>query len=1159
MTDPDTRRAELAGHARTQQRRAADPRASAWVTASAGTGKTKVLTDRVLALMLAGADPTRVLCLTFTKAAAAEMRNRLAERLEHWAVAASGELDASLRDLTGGEPDDATRRRARELFARVLDTPGGMKIQTIHAFCQTVLARFPLEAGVPPHFQVMDERTAAETLRAAREAVLLRAGSHAPKLADALAAVTAHAGESQFDALLGEMLTQRGRLRRVLAAAGSVDAAVRRVLDALGVAPADTPASVRAEACADGAFDADALRLAAQAFHHGTAKDRGRGATLAAWLDADPATRHARYADHLGLFLTQQGTVRATLLTKGARAVPGAQAAMEAEAERVQAVEARVRAATVAHASGGLLRLAAAVLDAYAARKQTRALLDYDDLVLTARDLLIDRGRAAWVLYKLDGGIDHVLIDEAQDTNPEQWEVVQALTEDFFAGESAHPERGPRTVFAVGDAKQSIYSFQRADPAAFAAMREHFGARIAAAEQGWHPTDLHVSFRATDAVLACVDAVFADPDARDGVAAEPPRHDPVRVGHAGRVELWPRVPRCAADAPEPWEPPTAAAADEPADQRLARLLAQRIAAWTRGDPDGWLDARGRRMTPGDVLILVRKRGAFLTEMVRALKQRGVPVAGVDRMVLTEQLAVRDLVALGRFLLLPEDDLTLACVLKGPLIGLDEDVLFDLCHERPGTLWRRVQAMANDRADVERAYQRLAELLARADYVPPYELFARILGAEGGRAAIRARLGAEADEPIDEFLQLAFAFERDHVPSLEGFLHWLDQGEQEVKRETDAAGDAVRVMTVHGAKGLQAPVVILPDTTQPPTREESVYWDEAAGLALWPPRKREADARSQALRDGARRARSEEYRRLLYVALTRAEDRLYVTGWEPGKAPGEPSWYDLVQRGLGGVAERATFDFTAELGDAGWTGEGLRLTTSQRAAPHDPAPPPAHDTELVPLPAWAREAPPREPTPPSPLAPSRAGESDPPVRSPLNPGEAAVFQRGRLIHRLLQTLPELPPAERPAAAERLLADPAHGLDAAGQAALRDEALGVVDHPELADLFGPGSHAEVPLVGLLDGREPVSGQVDRLVVRDDAVLVVDYKTNRPPPADATEVPDVYRRQLATYRRLLERVYPDRRIETWLVFTDGPRPLRVDTGDGPGGQLDSRGTPA
>jgi len=1163
-SQPDAWEAKIA-QAAEAQRRASDPNASAWVGASAGTGKTKVLTDRVLALMLDGAPPERLLCLTFTKAAAAEMANRLAGRLAAWAAADDDALDAELRTLPVRDPDPALRRRARALFARVLDAAGGMKIQTLHAFCQAVLARFPLEAEIPPQTRVLDEDSAAELLHNARETVLATAGGSSPDAADltrALATVSAEAAERTFAELLDALLTHRGRLLRFRDEAGGLEALIARICDRLGVAPGTTPDDVLAAACADNAFDAEGLRNVAAAFTAGTATEQTkRHPVVRAWIDGSVAARVAAFDEYKSLFIKKDdGALKAKPLTKAAAAaVPGANDAAQAEGERLQAVQARQTAAAIARRTAALLRLGTAILDRYAAAKRARALLDFDDLILATRNLLAKPDVAPWVLFKLDGGLDHLLVDEAQDTNPEQWEILDLLTREFFAGEGAAEAlgRGSRTVFAVGDTKQSIYSFQRADPRAFTRMREHFAARIQAARQTWSPVDLTVSFRSTDAVLHAVDRVFAEPEARAGVlldGADAVHHDPVRAGHAGKVELWPLAPAAEVPAPAPWEAPLAGDEPVPARHRLARAIAARIAGWTRGDAaDGWLPARGRRMTPGDILILVRRRNGLVDEIVRELKLRGVPVAGVDRMILTDQLAVRDLIALGRVLLLPEDDLSLACVLKGPLIGLSEDALFDLAHDRPGRLWDTLRDRVGERGDFEHAYTRLSDLLARADASPPYEFFATLLGAEGGRAAILARLGTEANDPLDEFLNLALAFERDHVPSLQGFLHWLDAGAaREIKRDVEHDADVVRVMTVHGAKGLQAPVVILPDTVQPPRFKDKVLWDEARGLIVWSPRKAEDDTLAGELRAAGRQAQDEEYRRLLYVALTRAEDQLHLCGWETRSKMPEVGWYPLVRRALAADPAFDRYDFGAEV-PGGWSGEGLRLETPQRRPPELGSDPSAVATAPaeVPPPSWVWTPPAAEPAQPRPLAPSRPPAADPAPRSPLSAPDGTAYQRGLLIHRLLQSLPDLVPAHRQAAGARLLAAQPE-LDDAAQAALLAEVLAILDDPRFAELFGADSRAEVPVVGLLDAEarpDPVSARIDRLVVRPDKVMVVDFKTNRPVPDSAEAVPEVYRAQLATYRRLMAAIYPDRPVETWLLWTDAPRLMQIS--DAAGGQ--------
>jgi len=1163
------------------QRPAADPTASVWVAASAGTGKTKVLTDRVLSLMLHGTAPERILCLTFTKAAAAEMANRLAQRLAGWAIAEDEKLAGELAAVLTAPPDAAMLGRARALFAEVLDAPSGMKIQTIHAFCQSLLRRFPLEARIAPHFQVLDELSANAMLAEAREEVLsglppeddaAALDTAAPDaaqlaLARAVATVSIHVQEGGFAELMGDLAKARGRLQRLLQRRGGIAGLSAAVYDALGADPAADTDALLAAACDDAALDLLGLRLAAGALAQGTGPERDRGAVLQAWLEGAAAERQRLFDEYERIYLTSKGEIRKKPITKGTQAkAPGVREILESEAVRLSTLRTRRNAVTVAQATASLLHLGAAILATYETHKAARALLDYDDLILRTRDLLRGQGAVSWVLYKLDGGLDHILIDEAQDTNPEQWEVVRHLTEEFFAGEGAAETL--RTVFAVGDAKQSIYSFQRADPQAFKAMREHFAGRAQQAGQRLRDAELTHSFRSTDAVLRVVDAVFAGEVARSALLLEEGHelsHAPVRLGQAGTVELWPPAEPPAASDPEPWETPGARRGAAPALSRLARLIARRIHRWTADprdaadpeNPDAWLASRGRWLRPGDILVLVRRRNAFVEELVRELKRLDVPVAGVDRMVLIDQLAVMDLVALGRVLLLPEDDLTLATVLKGPLIGLSEEQLFTLAYGREGSLWDALVQRAEGNTDFARAQQQIAALRARVDFLRPYELYAYVLagdwcpGARNGRERLLARLGPDADDPIEEFVALSLAYEREHVPSFEGFLHWLEVGAQEVKRDMEHGQDAVRVMTVHGAKGLQAPIVFLPDTLQVPKGKGGLLWleddrERETALMLWSLRKSMDGAAARRARDRAAEAQAAEYRRLLYVALTRAEDRLYVCGWHTQNAAPGDCWYRLVEGALAGIAAPATFDFTAEIAD-GWCGSGWRLATAQSAEAESERPAPALRGALGPaaLPSWAETAAPDEPTPPRPLAPSRPAGEEPPVRSPLGPDEGWRYRRGRLIHRLLQTLPDLPPGPRRAAAERYLAAPGRELDRAAREEIASVVLAVLESPGFAPIFGPGSGAEVAIVGTLAtarGVEVVSGQVDRLVVTPPAVLVVDYKSNRPAPVDEAGVAPLYLRQMAAYRAVLREIYPDRRVDCALLWTDGPRLMQL-----------------
>lgn len=1108
------------------QLRAASPDASVWVGASAGSGKTSVLSDRVLRLMLLdGAKPERLLCLTFTKAAAAEMKTRVMAELAHWAAADDAALADSLHKLLGRAATKAEEECARRLFARALDAPGGLKIQTIHGFCQSLLGRFPLEAGVVPYFDLAEDRIAGELMAEARDRVLA-AARVGGDLAEALATATERAGEQRFDTLIQDLARERGRLMRLVEEHG-IDDVVARIFARHAADPKETPERLIAEAVRDGAFDLVSLRRACDALSRSGVEDQRRAPLLAAFL-ADPGTRVSAFEAYRGIFLTKEGTIRARLAAKAAEAHDArCKETMQREAERIRDLDQKIKALRIARATAALVRLAVAVIDTYAELKQAKALLDYDDLILKARDLLSMEGVAPWVLFKLDGGLDHILIDEAQDTNPDQWQVVQHLAEEFFAGVGARPDV-TRTIFAVGDYKQSIYGFQRADPREFQRMRMHFMLRATGAERRWDEVSLATSFRSTPAVLEAVDTTFAPEEAHAGVTPEGEKveHKANRAGQAGLVEIWPLEEPAERDPFESWTPPVEQRTGHDPETELARLIARRISEWIGKE---LLPAKGRTIRAGDVMVLVRRRGTFLDALVRALKQRGVPVAGADRILLTDQLAVMDLMALGHALLLPSDDLTFATVLKSPLVGLDEDQLYRLAHGRDGTLWRRLQAMKEAEPAFAAAHGFFADLLARVDYLSPFALFAHVLGPLGGRKRIQARLGPESLDALEEFLNAALSHERAHPATLQGFLHWLDAAAEDIKRDLEhGARNEVRVMTVHGAKGLQAPIVILPDTVSPLRDDVGVLWTDD-GLPLWCPRAEDADPVAGRARAAARTRREEEHRRLLYVAMTRAEDRLYVCGWRTSDRRSSGTWYDLIAAAF----ETLNAEKIPE--------PPARRHVSRQEAPVEVPKETAGAIPVAALPAWAHVDAKAEPKPPRPLAPSRPEDPEPPVRSPLIAEDGLRFRRGRLVHRLLQSLPDLPAEARAGAARRWLARPGQGVTPDQAEALLEETLAILDDPALRALFGPGSRAEVPVTGVV-GAHVVSGQVDRLVALPDRIVVIDYKTNRPPPTDPERVAPLYLRQMAAYRAVLGKVYPGLPVECRLLWTDGPRQMAL-----------------
>ena len=1122
------------------QRRAADPRRSVWVSASAGSGKTRVLVNRTLRLMLAGYAPEKILCITFTKAAAAEMSNRLNEVLGKWSVMPDEDLSESIADLEGRPATEAEMVRARRLFASVLDAPGGIKIQTIHSFCGSILGRFPLEAGIPPNFQELDDRSAAEIMQIARDRLLTstQAGDR-PELLSALIYVSQQLHEGDFVQLMSGLANRRGRLKRYLHKHDGLEGAKAHIASYVDIDPNLTEEALIARASDEAAFDGAALRATLPVLEGGGATDQKIAAAMTDWL-ANPNRRSELFDAYIKAFLTQKlekKSERSLGTKKSEERMPGLKEILSSEADRVLAVIEKRRRIRVLKSSLAVLQLADSLIAEYEAEKTRRGALDFDDLILTTRQLLSGAEVAPWVMFKLDGGLDHILVDEAQDTSPEQWDVVGSLAEEFFAIDGGRDAM--RTLFVVGDEKQSIYSFQGADPAAFDKMRQHFEYRAREAEKPWEVVPLDLSFRSTHAVLSLVDATFIPEPARTGLTADAQeiRHYIFRDGQQGRAEIWPVVKPDQVEEGDVWEIPEEASATENPAATLARNIAMQINVWlTSGEK---LSSTGEAIRPRDVLILVQKRNAFFEEMVRALKQAGIPVAGADRMQLTEQLAVLDLMALAKFALLPDDDLNLAIILKSPFVGLDDNELFRIVHNRPGSVWQAVQEKADQNSKLAEALPFLKKVLRQADFIPVYEFFADILGPERGREKLLSRLGEEAIDPIEEFLSLALTYQRTEATSLQAFLHWLEAGGAEVKRDMEQGRDEVRVLTVHGSKGLQAPIVFLPDTCQgsPNSAKTNLIWtEEDIPGPLWPAGSENEDQATKEAKGADKSRMEEEKRRLLYVALTRAEDRLYVCGWENVRSRPEGCWYDLIDEAFktneeleevelpfGGVARRYV------------SGDQFKKPKSEQET--------EAREQVYPLPDWVRTPPPEEPFPPQPLTPSRE-EEEPAVRSPLGADDGHRFHRGILVHRLLESLPEVPAMRQEQVARDWLARPSHGLNDAQQTEMLGETLKVLSHPDFADIFGPGSRAEVPVTGLM-GDRIMSGQIDRLLIRDHDVLIIDYKTNRPSPRELDKVPGVYLRQMQIYRAALKKMYPEKVIKCGLLWTDGPHLMEIPEG--------------
>ncbi|MDK2747444.1 MAG: double-strand break repair helicase AddA [Brevundimonas sp.] len=1120
---------------------AADPRLTVFVTANAGSGKTTTLVNRVARLLLDQVDPGAILCVTYTKAAAAEMQARLFDQLGGWAVLDDAALSRELARLDDGDPqamDHAALSRARKLFARALETPGGLKIQTIHAFCEKLLRRFPLEAGVSPRFTVLEDQAATALSHSARED-LARAAVAAPDgpIGQAYSHFAIELDWQRFQALLSMIEAKRADLLDYIdrAEAGTAPDPYALTGAEAGRSPEDLEHDFVAW------IDPAEWNRMAEAMETGSTNDRKIADAMS--VAAPP---YAGFAALAGVFCTQAGEPRKSMGTKSAP--QGAVGWLVDLQTQFLATREALRKARIADDTIKVLTLARAHAAFYEAAKAQRGALDFPDLVARAAALLTRSGAAAWVLYKLDGGVDHVLIDEAQDTAPEQWAIVRALTGEFYSGQTSG-----RTVFAVGDEKQSIYSFQGARPERLRQERDVYSQLAIGAGVEYRGPELNTSYRSTEEVLTFVDAVFADPDrtrALTGPQGDIARHIPARVGQHGAIDLWPLFLDEPAPETDAWDDPVDQESVGSARKRLARDLAREIRRQVESGLAVFKKDKSGDQRPagyGDYIVLVRRRDATFEEIIRALKTEGVPVAGADRLKLSSHIVFDDLIALARFALFPDDDLSLAEVLRSPLCDVDEDGLYALAgreNRKSGQLWRDLRDRAHERPEWTRARDTLqAAISARGG--DPFAFFSQALNrvddtGRSGRARILARLGREAEEAVDETLNQVLAAENRGAIDLETCLAQLEAADVEVKRELEGARGEVRVMTVHGAKGLEAPIVILPDTTmkakaQGPSLMPAVT-DEGEGEAwLMAPGSAKDDCPASADARAARQARTDdETLRLLYVALTRARDRVIVMGRASSRGAEPGSWWSVIEE---------TFD---RLGD-----QVREVENGVRRFGVDPERRPvatAQDRTTAALPAWAATPPPADAAARF-AAPSRMEGSiripapSPLARSAAGGASLGRFRRGDLIHRLLERLPEIAPADRPDAARRLLARETD-LDEAQRAEMIAAAFSVLDDARFAPVFGPGSRAEVALTGALPGPSSVAinGRIDRLVVTPDRVLVIDYKTNRPAPDALDRVDPAYVLQAAAYVAVLKRLYPDRPVEAALVWTDGPKLMPI-----------------
>ena len=1125
MSNPHlAKRDELISIATKQQMSASNPRQSVWVEASAGTGKTKVLSDRVLRLLLSKVSPQKILCLTYTKAAAVEMNERIAKRLSLWAVIEEEELEKELKNLLGNDfietKKDEILNFARTLFAQLLDAPGGMKIQTIHSFCQDILKRFPLEAGISPYFDVLDDRNAKEILQEIKLDLLKSTFfCDDSQLKDAVKHLTQTVSEFKFPEIMNMITQNRTKIGDLIEKYnGNLSKIFEKLEECLNVKRTETEDDIKIEALSN--INKTELKNVISALLKGGKTDVKNAQCLC--LIGEGEINSETYNEYRSIFLTAEKQIRSRLATKDAiKEYPEILDFMTNEAQKILDTENKLASLSILKSTSSVLYIAKNIIDKYNQYKKIYSTLDYEDLIIITKNLLENKDVTDWVLFKLDGGIEHILIDEAQDTSPNQWAIIRAITQEFFAGVGQYDNEINRSVFVVGDRKQSIYSFQGADPNEFDKMYNYFKQK----SEQFLKVHLDVSFRSTKAIMDCVNILFENEVAKKGVVAqgEHINHLPFRLGDGGKVEIFPLVKINKEDKNEEynWRIPVGRIKKQSVSDMLAKQIALNIKNMVENKDI--LESQNRPVRYGDFMFLVQQRKSFVEEFVRACKEIGVNVAGVDKLKLLEQIAVLDLISLGKFLLLPSDDLSLAEVLKSPIFGLNDDDLFELCYNRKGTLFERI--LKNEKYGSVAI--KLKEWLNLVGYVRPFELYSQVLINGKARQNYISRMGCEVEDILDEFLNLTIIFEQKHNPTLESFINWIVKDEVVIQKEMEQGdSDTVKIMTVHGSKGLQAPIVILADTTKIKNKsnKSELLWQD--DIVFFPQSASCYDNNCKAIKNKNLEADFDEYRRLLYVALTRAEDRLYIAGFTKDDDAKEESWYKLLQNNIKSNISQSDDDkkIVYQIPQENEFKKTAKIETIEK--------------EKCDYSYLFEKAPIENPLA-KPYTPSKGNEDEVEiVSSPLDEN-GNFYKRGTIIHKLLQFIPSIDEENRESAMYQFLEKNLYEYSKLEHEKIVIEIMNLCK--EHCDLFSQNSKSEVPIIGEVDGKF-ISAKIDRLVVKEDKVLIVDFKTNRPAAKILTDVPDIYLKQMATYKTLLKNIYPDKNVETYLLWTNTCNMMKV-----------------
>ncbi len=1106
---------------------ASNPLHNVWISASAGSGKTKLLTDRVLRLLISGVEPAKILCLTYTKAAAAEMMYRITGELSKWIVFDHSTLKNELAFLTGTIPDDKVIALARTILIRMLDSKNSIKVQTIHSYCQAVVNKFPIEAGISLQAEILDEQQKQLLLTQTTHHILSDHDSNEYDVVN-LRPILNNIHELSFLTLVENALQYKKKLGSIIQANSDIS---EHIFNRLKIDRHLSHEKLFKEFVInfDKVFELYKNDINAVLLE----QDIDFLYLLIAFASANIDAKQKLYSKLYDAFYTTTHTARKSLIgSKFIKHYNLVNFLVELRLVMGQYVETS-NSYKIAQYTASFVYLVRLVEKYYTSLKQNNAQLDYDDLINITLELFGSNQLLPWIMFKLDAQVEHVLIDESQDISLEQWQIITTLTDNFFYDLGKNDL--PRTIFIVGDQKQSIFSFQGADPKLFNQVKNQYQHFINECASKLHLIELIKSYRSGEAILRVVDATFNYLNQNDSGAFidVKSKHIPHKTHINSKVELWMPVLGKQAKPKKDfsWDIRTERKEIYDSAKILAKVIANEVQNYL---------ANNQTLKPGDIMILIRKRDRFAEHLVRALKDNDIAVNGLDRIKLNDNIVIKDLLALANFILLPHDDYNLAVLLKSPIITLEEEQLFTLSQRINDSLWDRLRFLSADDQKLLLVYDFLNYFLkeeALQHCVPIYSLYTCLLDIKGVRKNFISRFGLQINEIIDEFLNVCLQFESQNGSSLQRFVSWFVSSNIEIKREINNRINDIRIMTVHAAKGLQAKMVILADSLSLPRVSKHVIWSEELDLPLYNGGTKNNNAIYRKTLQQVEMQGMQEYYRLLYVAMTRAEERLVVCGWSSDSSVHKKSWYNTVRfamekigysmvcKNLGGYSVVTDGN---SVSDAYFYSDSTNKVIVEKIvdsyAPEKNA---FEESKVVyDLPDFIWQKP--KITTDNYCSPSTL-IAHKVAYSPLD--KVVNVHLGLLIHKILEISMKNKKTISVAQLIKKYAQEYHLKISDKIISNMETLIGELKASLSANVrMLPGASIACKVNSL-----SVHSVIDLLIVTDNEVKIIDYKAVS--FVDITLIPQQYIAQLATYKNLLSRLYIDKKIKCYIVsIVDG-----------------------